>query len=466
MDKGVWASFAGIAPIPEPTDTLLNPPTGQTNVPDYWLNTQDYYTRGVTELNYVLQYLDSGNNWVTYDQMRNQCKALGQAAFGTDYLKPCVHQYQELRGDPRCDRFGLLGSLDMVKDTVDYPYPTTPRMDQNDQGTTALYANAGFQPTTGWKFNNFGGENGGQYLYPGALSDNVKNATSSTSSSTYYADADGVIRPGMGAYAGGKSGVLANGGYPLADDSAPALNSFNIRNSRPVMLNRPFRSVADMGYASRGMPWKNVDFFHTSSADAALLDLFCVDPTPALLQKQGYSNLDTAQTAVPLRAGVLDLNTRQTPVVQALLAGAIKQEGFYIPKDALQGASSPTTAPDLIGSDMGPLASSLTTLTAATPLVNRSELVTKWAPKLVYSAPKDNNIKSDREAAIRVLADVGNTRTWNLLIDLIAQTGRYPVNAGKLDQFNVEGERRYWLHVAIDRYTGKVVSQSLEPVYE
>ena len=65
-----------------------------------------------------LQYLDGGNHWVTYDQMKNQFGALGQYAFGTDYLKPSVHQYQTVRGDPRCDRFGLTGSLGWGGDTV------------------------------------------------------------------------------------------------------------------------------------------------------------------------------------------------------------------------------------------------------------------------------------------------------------------------------------------------------------
>jgi hypothetical protein len=29
--------------------------------------------------------------------------------------------------------------------------------------------------------------------------------------------------------------------------------------------------------------------------------------------------------------------------------------------------------------------------------------------------------------------------------------------------FTVEGERHYWLHLSLDRYTGKVTVQSLEP---
>ena len=68
---------------------------------------------------------------------------------------------------------------------------------------------------------------------------------------------------------------------------------------------------------------------------------------------------------------------------------------------------------------------------------------------------------------MRALADVTNTRTWNLMIDVIAQAGSFPTNATDLNQgFVVQGEHHYWLHIAIDRYTGKVVDQQLEPVYE
>ena len=52
------------------------------------------------------------------------------------------------------------------------------------------------------------------------------------------------------------------------------------------------------------------------------------------------------------------------------------------------------------------------------------------------------------------------------MIDLIAQSGRYPPNAASLEQFVVEGEKRYWLHVAIDRFTGEVIDRQLEAVYE
>ena len=75
-----------------------------------------------------------------------------------------------------------------------------------------------------------------------------------------------------------------------------------------------------------------------------------------------------------------------------------------------------------------------------------------------------------REAPIRALASVGQTRVWNLMIDLVAQTGRYPTSAtsasNSLAAFNVEGQQHYWVHVAIDRLTGQVVDKQIEVVKE
>ena len=52
------------------------------------------------------------------------------------------------------------------------------------------------------------------------------------------------------------------------------------------------------------------------------------------------------------------------------------------------------------------------------------------------------------------------TSTW------VAQTGHYTPNATGLADFVVEGEKRYWLHVAIDRFDGTIVGQQLEEVIE
>jgi hypothetical protein len=77
--------------------------------------------------------------------------------------------------------------------------------------------------------------------------------------------------------------------------------------------------------------------------------------------------------------------------------------------------------------------------------------------------------KTKRESIARALGEVTQTRTWNLMIDVIAQSGRYPATAttaADLPKFIVEGEQRYWVHVAIDRLTGEVIDRQIEVVNE
>ena len=75
--------------------------------------------------------------------------------------------------------------------------------------------------------------------------------------------------------------------------------------------------------------------------------------------------------------------------------------------------------------------------------------------------------KTQRESIARALGESDQTRTWNLLIDVIGQSGRYPPNATSFENgFVVEGEQRYWVHVAIDRFTGQVIDKRIEIVNE
>lgn len=340
-------------------------------------------------ITFELQYSTDGNTWVTYDRIRNVAKKYQvYAESRADATTPSSYH---MRSDPRSDRFGT---------GAEYYFRTVSQLGQT------------VRPLPGANGNLVDG------VYLGVLADNL--ATSAVS----YADRDGVIRPGLGAFASG----TVKDGYPLATGNLA---------SRPIILNRPFRSVTEMGYASRGMPWKDVDFFHSKSGDAALLDLFSVSdsPTDAVV------------------AGRVDLNTRQGPVLAAVLDGAIRSEE--------NGGST------ILAAEAGVYADSLTTLTAGTggPIKNRADLVSRWMADLP-AVPGKTTIKRQREAMLRALTEVGNTRTWNLLIDVIAQSGRFLPKATNLDQFTVDGERRLWLHVAIDRYTGKVIYQYVEPVYE
>jgi len=107
---------------------------------------------------------------------------------------------------------------------------------------------------------------------------------------------------------------------------------------------------------------------------------------------------------------------------------------------------------------------------------NKSELITRVDPntnaKLVETilppAANDNQaVKARREVVARTMSSTSQTRVWNVLIDVIAQSGHYKPNASNLqNDFIVEGEQHYWVHVAIDRFTGQVIDKQIEVVNE
>ena len=70
-----------------------------------------------------------------------------------------------------------------------------------------------------------------------------------------------------------------------------------------MILNRPFRSVGELGFVYRDEPFKTLDFWSSKSADAALLDLFSVNDQPAVV------------------AGQVDINQAPPPVLTAILSG-------------------------------------------------------------------------------------------------------------------------------------------------
>jgi hypothetical protein len=77
-----------------------------------------------------------------------------------------------------------------------------------------------------------------------------------------------------------------------------------------------------------------------------------------------------------------------------------------------------------------------------------------------------------QQTIARALAEAGQARTWNLMIDVIAQTGQYspgttpPLDNTNANKFIVQGEKRYWLHIALDRDDGTVLGTQLEEVIE
>lgn len=233
-------------------------------------------------------------------------------------------------------------------------------------------------------------------------------------------------------------------------DNAPAMsNPYNEiigTTVRPIIMNRPFRSVGEMGYGFRDQPFKTLDFSSASSPDAGLLDLFAV-----------YEYDD----ASGMRAGVVNLNSLQPAPIAAALGNTIRREDT--PR-VMSTGPTPTPSPQpspLITSAATAVAGSIVAQTSATPIVNRANLTRLVANETGLGASVQ---KTQRESIPRALGEIGQTRTWNLMIDLIAQSGRYPPTATGLTDFIVQGEKRYWLHVAIDRFSGKVVDQQVEAV--
>jgi hypothetical protein len=79
--------------------------------------------------------------------------------------------------------------------------------------------------------------------------------------------------------------------------------------------------------------------------------------------------------------------------------------------------------------------------------------------------------KEQKEAIARALAEMGQARTWNLMIDVIAQTGKCAPGETEFARFIVQGEKRYWLHIALARdlntdRTVDVLGAELEEVTE
>jgi hypothetical protein len=214
---------------------------------------------------------------------------------------------------------------------------------------------------------------------------------------------------------------------------------------RPVMMNRPFRSVGEMGYAFRDQPFKTLSFSSANSPDAALLDLFTVN--------------DVSDARNP-RAGVVNLNSAQPWPLAAMLANVVQKENT--PRSGSPGA--PTPVP-LSSPTANNLATNLTSLLSATPLKNKADLTGVIANQTTLAATAVP--KTERELIARALGEVDQTRTWNLLIDVVAQTGHFKPNATSLqNDFLVEGEEHYWVHVAIDRFTAQIIDKQIEVVKE
>jgi hypothetical protein len=190
------------------------------------------------------------------------------------------------------------------------------------------------------------------------------------------------------------------------------------------VMNHAFSNVGEFGYgivtSVAGLP--TLDFITAASSDAPALDFFGYDPV---------------SSSYP-RVGIVNLNTKNAPVLAAIIKGAAPTDGAstYVNQTAATNA-----------------AQAIVTATTAQPALTRADVA-----RLAGAAGGQIGASEEQKETIaRALAEVGQTRTWNLLIDVIAQTGRYApgtngvANASNANKFTVEGEKRYWLHIALGR---------------
>jgi hypothetical protein len=231
------------------------------------------------------------------------------------------------------------------------------------------------------------------------------------------------------------------------------------------MLNRPFRNVAELGYAFRDLPWKTLDFFSDKSADAGLLDIFTINDGAPLFDTSTPPNI-IGMAPPTMAAGSVNLNTTQAADLQSILAGTILDEitSTTVNKIGAGAIDAPTLAANIVS------AMNVAANPSATPGQNPSELITRTnLPTTILPAASNDNqsVKARREVVARAASSLSQTRVWNLLIDVVAQTGHFKPSATSLqNDFIVEGEQHYWAHVAIDRFTGQVIDTKVEVVNE
>jgi hypothetical protein len=229
--------------------------------------------------------------------------------------------------------------------------------------------------------------------------------------------------------AAGSSTPLYAYGMEVSDGSRPV--AAPTPPSPYPMWNQPFRNVGELGYAYSTAGSNNtIDFVTSTSRDGPILDLFTYN-------------------IAPLRAGQINLNTQNPNTIEAMLKLAW---------------ASTTNGSGVSAANARNAALAFVAETRRLPARGRDELPRVIAATGVGSAIGSSD--ENKEAVARAIGEVATTRTWGLMIDVVAQAGHCPPSASGLADFVIEGEKRYWLHIAIDRFTNQILDQQLEAVYE
>jgi hypothetical protein len=217
------------------------------------------------------------------------------------------------------------------------------------------------------------------------------------------------------------------------------------------VINHAFTNVGEFGYGmdtsvtSGPTPLPMLRFWDNTNnppvyypfQDAPVLDFFCYNPI---------------SSAYP-RAGIVNLYTKNKEVIAAMLKSALQADSLApSPTPVVSHADAMAAAQAIVNETQRVLAGSPTYGS-----VQQTDLTRAIAGRLSKAAADAvsnfNATNETRNTVARALAEMGQTRTWNLFIDVIAQTGKYKPNAPDLtaSNFIVEGEKRYWLHIALGR---------------
>ena len=373
-----------------------------------------YAANSANGMSVYLDYQDTDGAWVTYSALESISHngfVNGYTGYASYFAKP----------DPRSQRFGSFASQTGA---------TNPGL--NGVGAWN-HIGGGWPPSSGqmaslWDVPPRGPVSvaWGQFSGRGSsgTATNPTGITMNTAGAAFrYTDPDGVLR-------WGDSGFGANG--MVSNQTA----------TRPIVLNRGFRSVGEMGYAFRDLPWKSIDFFSERSGDSALLDVFCISESP-----------DDA-----IVANRVSLNSASNEVVRAMLKEGLRRDA---------GGAGTSVAVDLLSSsELATLVTAVRTTRTSAPFLNRSELVSRVMAALPFTGDSFT-IKRQREAVIRALADMVETNNWNFMVDIVAQSGRIRQGASpSAATFVAAGESRRWQFLSLQRTSASVVEVSDELVSE
>jgi hypothetical protein len=207
----------------------------------------------------------------------------------------------------------------------------------------------------------------------------------------------------------------------------------------PIVLNHGFSTTGDLGYGLRTEytlnRFQRVDF-HTDNLNATLLDFFTYNPVD-----HNYP-----------RVGVTSLNTKNKEVIAAILQSALKKDVDLNPPNPL-----PTVAPSEATAAAQAIVNATNPDAGGTRVTSRADigrLTAAAASAIGNPGYTGEELEKLPEVIARALSEIGQARTWNLMIDVIAQTGRYApgtANVTEANKFIVEGEKRYWFHIALGR---------------